>query len=640
MGNQNATWWKQSAIPKLFSLALTALTVTMARRQIPMMLDWAQDKALLNTGVLIWPLVLLPWLVGLPRKHQLLSLFCGTAAGYWLMGHPIGGLLHGMPFPNINVLPKVLLAMPAGFFLLMALDYQAKKRWFNALLWGAPLVGMALLLFTVIPTNAALRLQQGEVKAVNVALEVVETHELEADLVAAYTYGDVLVAIGQKEWLWRDSHETAQIRPGSYDPWRVTVHCDGQRLYIVELAKGRLECYSYPGGELLWTGEDLGVITDIAWTTNHAWVLNCPELDYTWPYPEELEVLLHQFNLEDGQSVKAKVVPPDNRFWKRASSGPLAALDSNQEQAWVKGTSSPEKPVYQSTSHFEYSEADQIFIYRPAQGELGELWRSFPDGLSPHSSRNDGLFNYLTGDLVIDSSPNVTFTDSIVRARSLVTGQVIWRRSLARAFPPPIPFAAHGKVLLNSGQELLCLNESDGTQYWSYPHQASLRWVHLLGEDIVFGLADGTIVRMGADGKPVWQYSAQGLSNLEKVDTVAGILTIKDSGIRDGENFSFSFGGTYVTLSLADGTVIPVAKPQLEGGNYAVSGEFLWYMKQFTYRPGPYNGDKAVYRLAGQRVTVRDLNMPREDVLVRPDFLMLAEQIGSKARLSILRVKD
>ena len=48
------------------------------------------------------------------------------------------------------------------------------------------------------------------------------------------------------------------------------------------------------------------------------------------------------------------------------------------------------------------------------------------------------------------------------------------------------------------------------------------------------------------------------------------------------------------------------------------------------------NGDKAVYRLAGPRVLVRDLAMQRDDMLVRPDYLLLAEQIGGKARLVIL----
>lgn len=638
MVDQHVPWWNNPIMPKVASVLLAILTFVMAQREVPVLLDHAQDGALRTVGVFLWPLALVPWLVGLSGKRQLLGLFLGTSVGYLLMGMPLVVSLHGILLPS-SILPQAILAILGGFNLLIFLENYAKPQRLRVLLWVAPVVGMGLLLIALHPTTVVLRLQPGELKPNPEALAIVETYELESEPVAAYTYEDVLVVIGQEELLWRNPQGQTQIRPGQYAPRQVKVHCDGQRLYIVELISGRIECYGYPHGELLWARTDLGRISDMAWTADYAWALNC--LDETiYPWPEEMEAVLHQVDLKDGQVVSTTtILPPNNLFWKRPNYGALALLESTAEQAWVRGLSSPQKPIYREHFYYEESEDDQAFIYRPAQGDLEELLHALPDGLSPFRDFADKPTYYLVGDIVVDVWPGYTYTESIIRVRSLVTGQVLWQQPLARESPPTL-FDAQGKVMVDNEQGVLCLDLATGSEYWRYPHQSQLRWTEALDEDLLFGLANGTIVRMGADGKPLWQYAAQGFTYLEQVDATARTVTIIDSGIKEGEGLPYTVMGKYVTLSLTDGSVVPSAKPQLAGGKYAVSGEYLWYMKQFSYDPGPYNGAKAIYRLAGQRVTVRDLNMFREDILVRPDFLLIAEQQGSKARLSILRVKD
>ena len=638
MLDKHVPWLNNPIMAKLASALLAILTFVMAQREVPVLLDQAQYGALRTVGVTLWPLALVPWLVGMSGKRRLLGLFLGTSAGYLLMGIPLVGVLHGILLPNLDALPQVFFAILIGFFLLMAIEHYANRKWYRLLLLGAPVVGMCLLLIALHPVTVVLRFEQGELQPNQEDLVIVETYELQSEIVAAYTCKDVLIVVGQKEWLWRNPLGQTQTRLGSYDPRQVKVHCDGERLYIVEPSKGRFECYGYPNGELLWQRDDLGRITDTAWTTDYAWVLNCPD-ENVWPWPEEMEAVLHKINLRNGELVETKaILPPNNLFWKRPNYGALALLESTAEQAWIMGLSSPQKPIYREDFYYQQSEDDQAFIYRPAQGDLEELAQALPDGLSPFRNFDQPAY-YLTGDLVVDVWPGYTYADSIICARSLVTGQVVWQQPLAKEYPPTL-FAAQGKVMVDNEQGALCLDFATGSEYWSYPHQSQLRWVEAVGEDLLFGLANGTIVRMAADGQPLWQYAAQGFTNLDQVDIKAGTVTVRDSGIKDGEGYTYTLMGKYVTLSLIDGSVVPSAKPQLEGGNYAVSGEYLWYMKQFSYDPGPYNGAKAIYRLAGQRVSVRDLNMPREDILVRPGFLLIAEQLGSKARLSILRVKD
>lgn len=641
MEYQQCTWWRrQSTITKLGSLALAGLTLAMAYRQVPEILDWAYDNALLNMCVFIWPLVMLPWLLGLSRKRQLLGLFIGASAGYSLIGQPPAGVLHGVLLPNLVVAPRVLGVMFVGLTLLVILEDQIDRRWAYALLWAAPIIGIALLYVAVTPVNTVLGLEAGEANLGNVALQLGENHELEGSSLAAYTCGDVLLVIGQQEWLWRGPKGQVLIRQGSYDPWQIKVHNDGQRIYIVEQAQGRVECYRYPDGELLWQSEGLGALLGSSFTASHAWALNGPDLEYTWPWPKDPEIVLHRIDLSTGQSVKTTIVPPANRFWKYVGTGPLAHLESNDEQVWVAGWSSPQKPVYEERHDLEYSAADQPFVYRPAQGELGELLVPVPDGLTPHHVMAE-LSYYLVGDSVIDLMPSAVYRDYTVRARSLLTGLVLWQRPLVwNKMFEPILFPAMGRVFVDTGQGVVCLDETTGREYWSYPHTTQLRWIELLGNDTVLGLADGTIVRMGPDGKPVWRYAAQGLSILEQVDTAAGTLSILDSGIKHGEGASLTIGGKYVTLSLADGAVLPRDESTLDGDNFVVLGEYLWYTKQFTYSPSPYNGDQTIYRLAGQGVTVRDMNMPRQDMLVRPGYLLVAEQVGSKARILILQADD
>ena len=351
-------------------------------------------------------------------------------------------------------------------------------------------------------------------------------------------------------------------------------------------------------------------------------------------------MVLHRLDLTDGSDVQTKVQPPEQRFWKHASSGPLAWLESNQEQAWVAGWCSPDQPVYEAPNSYRYSETDLPFIFRPAQGKLRQRARLLPDGLQINHDQYSPMSYYLQGELVVDAMQTLDGADYVIRARSLRTGEKIWEHK--QSFYLSYPFQADGKVLLDDGQGLLCLNENTGVEQWNFAHTSRVRWVAPVGEDdVAFGLANGLVVRVTPKGELVWQYTASGLTDLERVDVSSGMLIIRETGITESaESVALlgSYAGTYTALSLEDGSELPLVETWLENDKFAVAGDFVWHMQQFTYQPGPYNGDEAIYRLSGSRVTIRDLNLQQEGMLVRPGYLLVAEQAGAKTRLVMLRV--
>jgi len=648
MDGDRLVWWKRDVGARLTSLVLVAACLLLRHRPLPMMLEWAQRDALLNVGTIIWPLALLPWLLGRPGKRRTLWLLVGLIAGFWAMGHPLFGVIHGIPLPNIILLPRLVGALGAGWLLAYIWNGLANLRWAGVAKGIMPLLGLIALFAGVHPINVAVSLQPGNIRPGKLSFEVAETHELRADLLAAYTYGDVLVAVGHEEWLWRTPDGQATIRPGSFDPWRVQVHCDGQRLLIAEPQQGRIECYRYPDGALLWRRENLGELLDVAWTADYAWALNCPDFEsgLIWPWPDDPQVVLHRLDLSTGQNVQVEVDPPEQRYWKHASSGPLAWLEANQEQAWVAGWCSLEQPVYEAPNFYTQAETDLPFVFRSAQGNLEQLSLLLPGGIPIHHDYLSPLSYYLQADQILDSMPSPDGASLMVRARSLRTGRQLWERRLApilygQSFQYSYPFRADGKLLLDDERGVLCLDESSGQELWHFAHSSRLRWAAALESDVVFGLADGSVVRMAKQGEPAWKYAAGSLTDLERLDLATGLLIVRETGITaSAESVALlgSSAGSPVALSLADGSRQSLSENWLECDKFALAGEFVWQMRQFTYRPGPYNGDRSIYRLHGNSVTIRDLNLQRDGMLVRPGYLLVAEQIAGRTHLTMLRV--
>lgn len=647
MGRNELAWWKRDIGPRLASLALAAACLLVRYRPLPMMLEWAQRDALLNMSILILPLVLLPWLIGLPSKRPLLWLALGLIAGFWAMGYPLFGILHGVPFPNIVLLPRLAGALGAGWLLTLTWKRLTSQRWAKLAKWSMPLLGLIALLIGISPINVAIGLPSGEIRPGKLTFEVAATHDMRGDLLTAYTYGDVLVAVGHEEWLWRTTDGQALIRPGSFDPWRVQMHCDGQRLLIAKPEQGGIECYRYPTGGLLWAEGNLGELLDVAWTEDYAWALNCPDFEsgLLWPWPDDPQVVLHRLDLTTGKDVQIRVRPPEQRYWKHASSGPLAWLEANQEQAWVAGWCSPEQPVYEAPNFYTNSEADLPFVFRPAQNGLRQYALLLPEGLPIHHDYSIPISYYLQGDQILDTTQAPDGMNLMVRARSLRTGQQLWERRLApilfgQSFQYPYPFRAAGKLLLDDEQGVLCLDESSGQELWHFAHSSRLRWTVSVESDVIFGLADGQVVRMTPSGELAWQYAAGSLTDLESINRPSDLLIIRETGITaSAESVALlgSYSGSPVALSLADGRRRTLSGTWLEYDKFALAGEFVWQMRQFTYQPGPYNGDRSIYRLQGSSVTIRDLNLQREGMLVRPDYLLVAEKVGAKTRLTMLR---
>ena len=482
---------------------------------------------------------------------------------------------------------------------------------------------------------------------------VAETYELQAGLVAAYTYEDVMVVIGQDEWLWRDPTGEVQIRPGNYAPRRVRVHCNGQQLLIAELTQGRVECYRYPDGELLWMHDGFGELLDAACTAEYAWLLDCPRIEdgVLWPRlgdPEDPGVVLYQLDLMNGNQIDMRVQPPEQRYWTHAINSPLVWLEGDEQQIWITGLCSVERPVYGRPNVYPPLPTDVPFIFRPKQGELELCSVLLPGGLQRRHDVYAPMSYYLQEDYLVDVLQTPDVTECVIRAHSLLTGELIWERQLSiglsgQSYQPSYPFRAGGCVIVDTGQGVVCLDVTSGAEQWSFVHSSRLRWVAPMDTgDVVFGLANGMIVRMAASGDIAWQYEAAGLTDLDRLEVSSSALIIRDSGIREGAEsivLCGSYGGKYTALSLNSGSEIPLVEDWLQYDKFTIAGEFVWQIRQKAYRPGPYNGDKAIYRLRGFYVPIFDLNLRQEErgMLVRPDYLLVAEQSGSKTRLVMLR---
>lgn len=633
MVHQSSGWWQKRLIaPRLAGLLVICLTLLITHRQLPMLLELSQGEAVRDLGILLWPLILLPWLVGLPRRWQVPALSAGVVAAFWLLGLPILTRIDGYLMPVPPVLLPELSAVVVGYLLLTGVNGLRDWRWINLLLAGSAALGCALLLVVIYPVSAALQLLPGAARMVasdQLAFTVAEQHELSTTKVSAYTYGEVLVVLGEQEWLWRNANGQTQIRLGSYELWRTQTYCDGERLYIVEQGKGRVECYHYPDGQLLWQREGLGEIDDVAWADGYGWFLNCPDLT---KWTQDPQILLHRLDPISGRDVVTKVTAPAGRYWKSVN-GQLAELEATEEQVWVRGWCALKRPTGPDT---DYSATDEEFIFRPAQGGLRPYACLVPKGLGLVFGDGPQLNYYLTGDLIIELPENA------IRARSLATGEEVWRQSLAddsgRGGNPEKPFPVGDRVLVNSARGVLCLEAGSGRQCWVYPDVAGLYWAQSAGEDVVLCLGGGTIVRVDSNGQVVWQSALGGVLRLEELNDAEGTLTVRsDGGLINGKAALIQ-GGSSLMLSLADGGVLPPTGVHLDDTYFAIRGDFVWLTNRFIRTPNLLNGDLALYRLGGPSVMVWDRNLGREDMLVRENYLLVAEQAGQKVRLVMLAV--
>lgn len=333
------------------------------------------------------------------------------------------------------------------------------------------------------------------------------------------------------------------------------------------------------------------------------------------------------------------------RYWKHVINGPLAWLEGDGQQAWVAGWCSVERPVYEGPNVYHQLPTDLPFVFRPKQGELKSHSLLMSAGFQMHHDQYSPMSYYLLNDYLVSVLQTADATDYMIRMHSLLTRKVIWERLLGRdllgqSYYASYPFRAGSWVLVDTVQGVACLDVASGAEQWDFAHSSRLRWVVPVDtDDVIFGLANGLIVRMTAGGEVAWHYQATSLTDLEGLDVSSNALIIRESGISESTEavaLRGFYGGKYTALSLDSGNELPLVETWLQHDKFAVAGEFVWQMWRYTYRPGPYNGDKAIYRLRGYSAPIRDLNLLQEGMLVRPGYLLVAEQDGVRTRLVML----
>lgn len=84
----------------------------------------------------------------------MLVLFLGVVGGFWALGFPLCGILHGLPFPNLVAIPRAIGALAVSWLMLLFWDGVAWTLSAAKLAqWCAPLLGLGLLWVAAYPAT-------------------------------------------------------------------------------------------------------------------------------------------------------------------------------------------------------------------------------------------------------------------------------------------------------------------------------------------------------------------------------------------------------------------------------------------------------------------------------------------------------
>lgn len=604
-------------IPYVLSLVLTVSMFWLTGQQLPYTLGQQLTQTMLIIGALVWPAVAAPWLGLLPRSGRIWFAWLVPLVGFWATKQPAFGFLHGVPLPNTVLLPWLVLTGVAGM-ILVTLTKEGQRQAIRVTVpLAAQTVAVLVLVVLARPILAANSLTPG--KPALPDLTVVETFTLSGATrnsgLAAFAWRDVLVVLSPRSMAWRiaDSATSASppmIRELAYDVSAVEFQTQGDRLFIVEKPAGRVRCFSYPTGDLLWQAEGLGTINQCAWTGDYGWFLDRPEFDEK---PAQAYAVLHRVALADGKQKAFAVKPPPGLAW--------TVPDGTMDGGAQLGRTNDVVFVF---AH------DLPFIYRPAQGDLPMLAAALPPHVSPPWDLADQPASFgLSG----STAMHYMWMDGKfgVGATDLVTGKTLWSRSFGSDAMAGYPLTVIPQGMLISqaaatngaASGLICYDPLTGAELWRNGLGGIPDWIEQAG-DLTLVMSMGRLSALSDTGKTVWTHETGGIAYTLGFDEGRDELVVFES---PGSQLPGSgYWGIETTLRLSDGSVVAKPENQIGSFNYMALDGLL--VRTPGRRTNNNRQDQVILRLDGPEVPVRDPIRYTSSVFARPDLLVTACEVS------------
>lgn len=637
-----------SILARVLSATVVAVVLWAWYAPVPYMQHWQIHQVLTSIGIVTWPAAVLPWLDRRlsVRSRWVFGMF-GVVAGYWLQGQPLFALAYEGILFNLKLLPYLGGAAVVLLGLVIAIDRQlaaGKSPWVSELSLA---IALLWVVSSVLPIRAVANMKPETVAVPGLAIS--ETYLLQvpgdSDL-TGWSFEDVVVICGPDTLLWRFPDGTAKILFLSFNHRSLDIVENSGHVLILDKRSGILYCFQAATGDQVWHVDGLGTVNQIRWTVGAGWFLDHPE-------PGEFEqgrgtIRLHRVEVNTGSHTVWSLEPPGGLFWpeipEQATSGSGGArLGLSGDWAFVRiGVwADPASPVAGS------------FTYLAIPGEAPDepwLLMEIPKDLAP------------VGEIEVAGSMAVYLCFRNDRyelvARDIVTGQETWSLVIGGNSYGGRPLLAlpdrvlldYGSFMSSSRTDLVCLDPLTGREMWRFPKpRYGLRSVEGVGPRTLVLVDDPTpertsktdVILLGEDGEPVWRYPAKRPAYTVYVDPGKDRVVLLEGA---GEQLPGSgWWGVETVIRLSDGqverggTATTRKAIDLGGCRYLLLDDMLYRsVGRFT---GDYLANQAVMRLGGPGVRIVDAVRYTDNVLARPDMVVVACRTPEGVKVYVLRAR-
>lgn len=638
-------------LAKILSAAFVAVALWCRLAPLPYLQRQQIHQALMAIGVLGWPAAALPWLsVNLPTGGRYLAGMAGVLLGYWVQGQPLVAFTYERILFNVRLLPY----LGAAALVLLALVGRIPR------LTGAPgaflktrisscalILALAWTSWVVIPAVSVTKLKPGSLAMP--ALAVSETYLFEAPdrtSLVGCRLGEVAVICGPETVLFRFPNGEATTTELNLNLESLEVQEAAGSILILDKKSGALYSFDANNGSLLWMTDGLGTVNDAGWTESFGWFLDRPDPKEDFD-PGAGQIVLHRVDLISGSKTTWMLAPPEGWFWPEAPDEPwrdwAARLgvfgDSAFVQIGVRDDLTSEVPGWAA------------FVAIPRESEAVP-WTvtQIPEGSDGSMALHE---TSVAGDVIVI----LCFREGAleVLARDIESGDVRWRHAIGGSgyYGKPM-LVLQDRVLLDyssffdpSKTGLACLDVLTGQVMWRYDRpQGYLTSMEPVGDKtlLLYEAVSGKdefhtdVTLLDEEGMPVWTYKAKSPAYVVRLDSVVGHVTLLEGA--SSQLPVSGYWGAETTLLLSAGT--PVAKPGVQS-DVPDLGDFRYViLDNMLYRSadrfaGDYRATKAVMRLDGPGVGIRDLIRHTDSVLAGPDFIAVACQTAEGVKVSILK---
>lgn len=638
-----------SILAKILSAAVVAVVLWAWYAPVPHMQRWQIHQVLASIGVLAWPSAVVPWLDRrLSVRRRCAFGMLGVVAGYWLQGQPLFGLTYeGIRF-NVKLLPYPGGAALVLLGLVIAVERQAavgKSPWVSGLSLA---VALLWVLSSVLPIRAVANMKPETVAVPGLAISETYLLQVPADSdLTGWSFGDVVVICGPDTLLWRFPDGTAKILSLSLNHRSLDIVENSGHVLILDKKSGILYCFQAATGDQLWQVDGLGTVNQIRWAEGAGWFLDHPE-------PCEFEpgrgtMRLHRVEVQTGSHAVWSLEPPNGMFWpevrEQAMSdwgGARLGLSGDWAFVLINTWVDPVSPVAGS------------FTYLAIPGEAPDepwLLMEIPKDPAPV-----GEIEVAGGTAVYLCFRNDRYE---LVARDVVSGQETWSLIIGGNSYAGRPLVGlPDRVLLDYGSfmasprtDLVCLDSLTGREIWRFQKpRYGLRSMEGVGPRTLVLVDDPTaertsktdVILLGEDGKPVWHYAAKRPAHTVRIDPGKDRVVLLEGA---GEQLPGSgWWGVETVIRLSDGQVerggtATTRKAAIDLGAYRYLLEDDMLYKSVGRFTGDYLANQAVMRLGGPGVRIIDMLRHTDNVLARPDKIVVACRTPEGVKVYVLRAR-